>query len=38
MKTTREVAKQIESGAKSVDNATTMLDQVVYQLRRIIGT
>ncbi len=37
MKTTREVAKQIESGAKSVDNATTVLDQVVYQLRRIIG-
>jgi Cache domain len=37
MKTTREVAKQIESGAKSVENATTMLDQVVYQLRRIIG-
>ena len=38
MKVTSEVAKQIESGAKSVDDATTVLDQVVNQLRRIIGS
>ncbi len=37
MKVTGEVAKQIESGAKSVDDATTVLDQVVNQLRRVAG-
>jgi len=37
MKVTGEVAKQIESGAKSVDDAATVLDQVVNQLRRIAG-
>jgi hypothetical protein len=37
MKVTGEVAKQIESGAKSLDDATTVLDQVVNQLRRVAG-
>ena len=37
VKVTGEVAKQIESGAKSLDDATTVLDQVANQLRRIAG-
>jgi len=37
MKVTGEVAKQIESGAKSLDDATTVLDQVANQLSRVAG-
>ncbi len=37
IKVTGDAAKQIEVGAKSVDEATGVLNQVVAQLRRIIG-
>jgi len=34
MKATNDIARQVESSAKSVNDATTVLDQVVNQLRQ----
>lgn len=38
MKATNEIARQIESSAQSVNGATSVLDEVVNQLRKVAGS
>jgi hypothetical protein len=38
IRATNEIARQVESSAKSLSDSTTVLDQVVHQLRRVTGS